>query len=65
MSTPTVDRIIASFPNNKLILSNEEPTYNLIKETEKLLITNVTSIRSELGGAQHGYLGLLLKPENT
>ena len=63
MTTPTVDSIIASFPNNKLNLSDEEPTYNVIKEAEKLIITKFTSIRSELWGGKHECLGLLLKAE--
>ena len=60
MTTPTVDRIIASFPNTKISSSDEEPTCNLIKIAEKELIENATSIRSELGGGKHGYLGLML-----
>ena len=32
---------------------DEDPTFNLKKETEKLLITKVTSIRLELGEGQH------------
>ena len=60
MTTQTADSIIASFPNEKISSSDEEPTYNLIKIGEKELIENVTSIRSELGGGQHGYLGLMM-----
>ena len=60
MTTQTVDSIIASFPNTKISSSDEEPTHNLIKIAEKELIENITSIRSELGGVQHGYLDLML-----
>ena len=60
MTTQTVDSIIASFPNTTISSSDEEPTYNLIKIAEKELIENATSIRSELGGGQHGCLNLIL-----
>ena len=60
MTTQTVDSMIASFPNTKISSSDEEPTCNLSKIGEKEMIENITSIRSELGGGQHGYLGLML-----
>ena len=60
MTTQTADSIIASFPNEKISSSDEEPTCNLIKIREKELIENITSIRSELGEGQHRYLGLIL-----
>ena len=55
MST-AVDTMIASFPNNRVEKSDEEPHYNLIKEIEKLLITIVTSTRSELGGGESTFV---------
>ena len=53
MMTITVDIMIDSFPNSRIEKSDEEPNHSLTKEVEKLLITNVTSARSELGGGQN------------
>ena len=65
MTTTIVDSIITSFPNNKIETSDEDTTYNIIKEVGNLPITNVAPIRSELGGGQHGFLGLLIStPKN-
>ena len=39
-----------------------ESNYETIKQLEELLIGNVSSTQSEIGGGNHEYLGLALKP---
>lgn len=51
-----------SFPHPIINKVDDEPSYKTINEVEKKLITNAASIPSELGGGNHGYLGLVLKP---
>ena len=62
MSSYTVEGITESFPNPSIPIIEGEPTYETIKKNEKLLIENASSIQTTLGGGQHGYLGLILKP---
>lgn len=59
----TVESIIESFPTSSIPSVEGEPTYKSIKEVEKCIITNASSIESELGGGQHGLLGLVISPE--
>ena len=61
MST-TVESVTESFPNSSIDEIIGEPTYATIKKVERALIENASSIQSELGGGQHGYLGLVLRP---
>jgi len=58
-----VDTIIEGFPYSNIEQIKGEPSYHSIKEVERKLIKNASSFPSELGGGQHGYLGLVLKPE--
>ena len=58
----TVESIIESFPTSNIPSVEGEPTYKSIKEVEKYIITNASSIESELGGGQHGLLGLVIPP---
>ena len=62
MSFYAVENIIDSFPNSSIPIIEGEPTYATLKHNEKLLIENASSIQSTLGGGNHGYLGLILKP---
>ena len=56
----TVDSVTESFPNPTVPKIEGEPTYQSIKNVEKVLLENAASVPSELGGGQHGYLGLIL-----
>ena len=58
-----VDTIIEGFPYSSIEKISGEPSYHNIKEVERKLIKNASSFPSELGGGQHGYLGLVLSPE--
>ena len=62
MSSYTVENIIDSFPNSSIPIIEGEPACETLKRNEKLLIENASSIQSTLGGGNHGYLGLILKP---
>jgi len=57
-----VDNIIEGFPYSTIDKVSGEPTYHIIKEVERKLIKNASSFPSELGGGQHGYLGVVLTP---
>jgi hypothetical protein len=63
MSTPTIETIIDSFPNQTIPAIEGEPKYETIKNVEKLLIENAASVHSTLGGGNHGFLGVILTPE--
>ena len=39
-----------------------EPNFQIIKEVERKLVKNASSYPSELGGGNHGHLGLSLQP---
>lgn len=58
-----VDAIIEGFPYSTIEQIKGEPSHHSIKEVERKLIKNASSIPSELGGGQHGYLGLVLAAE--
>ena len=60
MVATTVEAIIESFPTSSIPRIEGEPTYKSIKEVEKIIITNASSIESELGGGSHGLLGLVI-----
>ena len=58
-----VDSITESFPNLWIPKIEEEFIYQLIKNTEKLIVKNAASIPSKLGGGKHTYLDLALLNE--
>ena len=60
MVATTVEAIIESFPTSSIPHIEGELTYKSIKEVEKIIITNASSIESELGGGNHGLLGLVI-----
>ena len=64
MSTANIDNITNSFPNSMIPMIEGEPRYETLKRAEKLLIENESSMHSTLGGGNHGFLGLILTPEN-
>ena len=62
-TTYTVDAITERFPNPSTPKIEGQPTFKTIKEVEKLLDTNSTSVQSKLGGGAHDYLGLTKSSE--
>ena len=60
--TESVDSFIEGFPYSNIEKIKGELSYHSIKEVEQKLIKNASSFPSELGGGNHGYLGLVLKP---
>lgn len=63
MTYSSVESVIESFPHSTLPKIEGEPDFAGIKNIEKLIITNASSCESELGGGQHGMLGLVISPE--
>ena len=63
MSSVSVEAMLESFPNNPVNKMEGEPTYQALRLLESELIQNASSIMTELGGGNHGYLGLVLSPE--
>ena len=63
MSLVTVEAMLESFPNNPVTKIEGEPTYQTLRLLEVELIQNASSIMTELGGGNHGYLGLVLSAE--
>ena len=62
MTYTSVDSVIESFPHSTFPKIEGEPDFASIKNIEKLIITNASSCESELGGGQHGMLGLVISP---
>ena len=59
----SVDLVIEGFPDSTITKHTSEPNYHVIKDIEWKLIKNASLYPSELGGGNHGYLGLILIPE--
>ena len=60
MTCTSVESAMESFPNSTLLKVEGEPEFDSIKIIIKLIITNAASCKSELGGGQHGVLGLVV-----
>ena len=60
--TENVESIIKGFPYSNIEKISREQLYHSIKEVEWKLIKNASSFPLELGGGNHGYLGLVLTP---
>ena len=60
MVITAVESIIESFPTSIIPCVEGEPIYKNIKEVEKIIIINVSSIESELGGGKYSLLGLVM-----
>ena len=60
MSTYNVESITEIFPNPNVLKVTDNPTWKTIKEVEKHIITNLASIRYEIGGGNHGFLELIV-----
>jgi hypothetical protein len=55
-----VEEIINGFPNPVLPKIDNEPTFEDIQITTRLLNANVISISSMSGGGAHGHLGIIM-----
>ena len=62
-TTSEVDATVEGFPTPSLPKHSSKTDYAIIKETHKILTANAASVKCDLGGGQHGYLGLILPPE--
>jgi hypothetical protein len=56
----TVEEIINGFPNPVLPKIDNEPTFEDIQVTTRLLNANAISIPSMAGGSAHGHLGIIM-----
>ena len=59
-SVPTVEAIKEGFPHLSIPRHPGEPTYEAIHAVHNLLKANAASMPSDLGGGDHGLLGLVL-----
>jgi hypothetical protein len=59
MAVSKVDEIIAAFPQQPTRIEGQ-PTYATIAELKETLKINAASIPCTLGGAAHGYLGVII-----
>jgi len=59
----TIDQIIEGFLTPIIKKTKGQPTRQSIEEVEKQLQNNVACYLSELGGGEHGFLGLVMTPE--
>ena len=60
--TSPVNYINTSFEFKVLTPIAGRPTYHSLKTLHNQLKANARSVRSDLGGARHGHLGLVLSP---
>ena len=60
MPTARTDYAAAYFPYNTPTPINGEPSYKALKKLKNELRANASSVDSDLGGGDHGYLGLVL-----
>jgi hypothetical protein len=56
----TVEEIINVYPNPVLPKIDNEPTFDHMKITTRLLNDNAISIPSMEGGGAHGHLGIIM-----
>jgi hypothetical protein len=59
-NTRTVEEIINGFPNPVLPKTDNEPTFEDVQVTTRLLNANSISIPSTAGGGAHGHLGIIM-----
>ena len=60
MTTTRIDYATTYFPHNSPTPIRGEPTYKSLKKLKSELKANASSVDSDLGGGDHGYLGLVL-----
>ena len=58
--TPHVDYVTTYFPHKTPTLVRGEPTFIDLKRIKTELRANASSVESDLGGGDHGYLFLVL-----
>ena len=63
MTTSRIDYTTTYFPYSSPTPIQGEPTYKALKRLKNELRANASSIDSDLGGGDHGYLGLILTDE--
>ena len=63
MSSVTVEAMLESFLNNPVTKIKGEQICESLRSIEIELIQNASSVMTELGGGNHGYLGLVLSEE--
>ena len=56
----SVDVIIAKFPMKTLLIISGEPDYASNNNMVQFLYVNVASLPTNLGGGQHGHIGLIM-----
>ena len=61
-AVPNVDALKEGFPHLSIPRHPGEPTYEAIHAVHKLLKADASSVPSDLGGGQHGLLGLMRNP---
>ena len=62
MTHASVDSVIKSFSHSTFPKIEGELDFLSVKNIEKLVITNASSCKSELGEGHHGMLGLIILP---
>ena len=60
MSSTRIDYAATYFPHSSPTKIRGEPTYKSFKKLKNELRANASSVDSDLGGGDHGYLGLIL-----
>ena len=63
MTTGRVDYASTYFPYPTPTPIQGEPTYKALKRLKNELRANASSVDRDLGGGDHGYLGLVLSDE--
>lgn len=63
MTTTRIDYAATYFPYKTPTPINGEPTYKSLKRLKNELRANASSVDTDLGGGDHGYLGLVLTDE--
>ena len=58
--TQHIDYVTTYFPHKTLTLVRGEPTFNDFKRIKTELRANASSMESDLGGGDHGYLFMVL-----
>ena len=60
--TSKPEDICSKFPFKKITKCEEVIDYKIIREIHRKIQENASTIQSELGGGQHGLLGLEMQP---
>ena len=60
MTSTRIDYATTYFPHSSTTPIRGEPSYKSLKKLKNELRANASSVDSDLGGGDHGYLGLVL-----